>query len=118
MGKSDKLKIEHINAQSLLSYLVSETWLTKDVLDQHIALPNFNVYKRDKVELVVYIYVRNICTVSVIGVNIDQVEEIEDWWLTVQHRKLPSITCGCMCRHPHANLHTFDYILDVLIIHI
>ena len=124
------MKIEHINAQSLLCNLdeirllvnerqpdilcVSETWLTKDVLDQHIALPDFNVYRRDKSRGGgVCIYVRNICTVTVINVNIDRIEGIEDLWLTVQYRKLPSMTIGCMYRHPHANSLTFDYILDV-----
>ncbi len=93
---------------------VSESWLTEDVSDQHIALPDFNVYRRDKGRGGgVCIYVRNICTVSVIDVTIDRVEGIEDLWLTVQCRKLPSLIIGCMYRHPHANSFTFDYILDV-----
>ena len=124
------MKVEYINAQSLLCNLdeirllvnerqpdilcVSETWLTKDILDQHIAISDFNVYRCDKNRGGgVCIYVRNICTVTVIDVNIDRVEGIEDLWLTVQCRKLPSITFGCMYRHPHANSLTFDYILDV-----
>ena len=95
---------------------VSETWLTADVLGQHITIPDFNVYRRDTCRGGgVCIYVRNTCSVSVIEVTIDRVDGIEDLWLTVQCRKLPSVIIGCMYRHPHAASLSFDYILYVLI---
>lgn len=70
-------------------------------------MPDFNVYRRKKGRGgSVCIYVRNICIATVIDVNIDRVEGIEDLWLTVQHcRKLPSVICSRMYRHPHAFSH-------------
>ena len=93
--KKDRLQIGHINAQSPLCNLyeirlsvserkpdilcVSETWLTKDVLDQHIAVPEFNVYRCDKdTGGGVCLYVRNVFTVTVFNVNIDRIKGIED----------------------------------------
>lgn len=80
------MDIEHINAQSLLCYLneicllvierqpdifcVSETWLTNDVLDHHIAISDYNVYRRNKGrDGVVCMNVKNIFTVTVIDAN-------------------------------------------------
>ncbi len=60
-------------------FYVSETWLTKDVLNQRIALPDFNVYRCDKGRgRGVRIYVTNTCTVTVISANIDRMEGIEN----------------------------------------
>lgn len=93
---------------------ISETWLTKDVLDQHIAIPEFNVYRCDKSRGGgVCIYVGRVFAVTVINVNVDRIEGVEDLWLSVQCRKLPTIIIGCVYRHPHANSLTYDYILDI-----
>ena len=85
--------------------------MTKDVLDQDIAIHEINVYRCDKIRVGVCLYVRNILTITVINVNIDRIERTEDLWLSVQ--KLPSIIIGCIYRHPHANSLTYDYILDI-----
>ena len=93
---------------------VSETWLTHNVLDQHIAMPGFSVYRNDKGRGGgVCIYVRDFLTVTSTNVNIDQVEGVENLWLTVQCRKLPSVIIGCLYRHPHSNSHSYDYITNV-----
>ena len=124
------MKIDHINAQSLLANFdeicllvnernpdilcVTETWLTQYVLDQYIAIPNFSVYRHDKGSGGgVCIYVKDFFTVTPINVNIDPIEGVENLWLTVQCRKLPSIIRGCLYRHPHSNSHSYDYITNV-----
>ena len=95
MLKSNDLKIDHINAQSLLANMdeicllinerkpdilcVSETWLTSDILDQHIAIPNFNVYRYDKGRGGgVCIYVTDNLNVTPFNVNIERVDGVED----------------------------------------
>ena len=93
---------------------VTETWLTSEVLDQHIALPDFSVYRRDKGRGGgVCIYVSDSLSVTPVDVNMEPVEGVEDLWLTIQCRKLPSVIIGCMYRHPHANSHSFQYVTDV-----
>ena len=37
---------------------------------------------------------------------------IEDLWLTIQCRKLPSIIIACIYRHPKTTADSFEYLLD------
>ena len=68
-----------VSERKLNILCASETWLTKDVLDQHIAITEFNVYRCDKSRGGgVCFYVRNSFTVTVINVNIDRIEGIKD----------------------------------------
>ncbi len=95
-------------------FCVTETWLTHSVFDQHIALPDFTVYRHDKGRGGgVCIYVRDFLTVTPINVNIDPIEGVESLWLTVQCRKLPSTIIGCLYRHPQSKSHSYDYVTDV-----
>ena len=62
--KSDKIKIEYINAQSIQGHIdeikllindrnvdilcVSETWLLPTVENRFINIPNFNIFRQDE----------------------------------------------------------------------
>ncbi len=59
------------------------------------------------------IYVKNVFKVTPLEISIDKPVGVEDVWLTVQSRKLPSIVIGCLYRHPKAPVETYDYIHDV-----
>lgn len=104
-----------VNERNTDILCVTETWLTHNILDQYINIPNFYVFRHDKGRGGgVCIYARDFLTVSPIDVNIDPIEGVENLWLTVQCKKLPSIIIGCLYRHPHAKLQSYDYITDVL----
>lgn len=128
--KKDHVKIEHLNAQSLPCHLdeikflveerevdilcISETWLGSNMPDNFIAIPNFNLYRCD------YgrgggtcIYARRNLKVTVMNVGIDKVEGVEDVWINVQRRMLPSVVIGCIYRHPKATVRSFEYISEV-----
>ena len=94
---------------------ISETWLSTDMKDEHIAIPGYNVFRNEKGRGGgVCIYVKDTYKVTTINVNVEKPEGIEDVWITVQHRKLPAIIVGCLYRHPKALAHSFDYIHNVL----
>ena len=44
--------------------------------------------------------------------DVDKVDGIEAKWVSIQHRKLPSLIVGCFYRHPKSSVDTFIYILD------
>ena len=129
--KSDTLKIEYINAQSLLGHFeeieslilerkvdilcISETWLESNMIDTYVNIPHFNIYRSDKGRGGgVCMYVRNDLKVDKIENNVpkDLDTGIEDLWLTIQCRKLPSFIIGCIYRHPHAHANSFKYLLE------
>lgn len=72
MHKGDRLNIDHVNAQSLLAnkdeigillterktdiFCVTETWLTADVPNDYITIPNYVVYRCDKAEVEECVY--------------------------------------------------------------
>ena len=47
-------------------------------------------------------------------IHLPPCEGIEDVWVKVQLRKLPTIIIGAMYRHPHALINAYDYIRDIL----
>ena len=125
------LTIEHINTQSVQGHLeeiallinerkidilcVSETWLTPLVPDKYINIPNFNIFKHDqKPGGGVCIYVRSDLKVTNIKLKVENETLVEDLWLQVQFKKLPSIIIGTIYRHPKALSNSFDYILSLL----
>lgn len=58
---------------------MSETWLTCEVLNEHITLPNFNEYRLDKGRGGgVCMYVSDSLSVTRIDVNMESVEGVED----------------------------------------
>ena len=60
----------------------------------------------------VCLYVKDHLKVNVIDNHIEKQEGVEAKWLSVQHRKLPSVILGCIYRHPKAPAASFNYILD------
>ena len=93
---------------------VTETWIYSYMPDTFINIPNFNVYRCD------YgrgggscIFLHQDLKVTQLERNIDRVEGIEDVWITVQCRKLPSVIIGCIYRHPKATAISFDYLFDI-----
>jgi len=122
--------VEHINAQSLLSktndvelliqereidvLCISETWLTNDLEDKYVCFPNYNIYRQDKGRGGgVAIYVRDNLKVNPLNLTASKIDGVEDLWLSIQCRKLPSVIIGCIYRHPHASAESFKYLLDI-----
>lgn len=94
---------------------VSETWLTPNVLDKYVNVPDYAVYRCDKGRGGgVCIYVKKNLTVMPINTAIDKPDGVEDLWLIVQCRKLPAFIIGCFYRHPHSSVDTFNYIEEIL----
>lgn len=127
----DALKIEHVNAQSLLAnkdvidniikdrcidiLCVSETWLCPLTLNDYVCIPNYNLFRYDKGRGGgVCMYVSDTLTATQVNVAMDRVEGVEDIWVSVQSSKFPSIIVGCLYRHPKSNPDTFQYISDVM----
>ena len=93
---------------------MTETWLTPSDLDEYVTIPGYAVYRCDKGRGGgVCLYVRESLTVTLVNITIDKPEGVEDVWVSVQSRKLPSIIIGCLYRHPHSSLHTYNYITEV-----
>ena len=104
-----------INERDTDILCISETWLLPEVLDEHISIPDYVLYRRDVGRGGgVCVYVKNIFTVTRLEVNIERPTGVEDIWLGVQSNKLPTVVIGCLYRHPKSLSTTFDYIADVL----
>ena len=129
--KGNKLIIRHVNAGSLLSCLdeikilvksnkldilcVSETWLYSDIPSKFLSIDGFSIYRSDLGRGGgVCIYARNELTIAQIDLGLPVCAGVEDVWLRVQSRKLPSVIVGAMYRHPHALVETFNYISETL----
>lgn len=94
---------------------ISETWLLSNIPDSFVNIANFNIFRCDQGRGGgTCVYVRNDLKITPVNVNIPRIEGIENVWLNVQCRKLPSVIIGSIYRHPKAPHNTFDYILDVL----
>ena len=123
--------IKHINAGSLLSCLdeikilvksdkldilcVSETWLDSDTPTRFADIDGFSLYHSDWGRGGgVCIYVKNELTVVQINLDLPPCLGVEDIWLRVQARKLPSVIVGALYRHPHAHVESFQYISNAL----
>ena len=130
-SKKNNLIIEHINAQSLMSNFdeithmiaqrdidilcVSETWLLSHTPDIHVQIPNYIIYHKDSGRGGgVCIYIKQHLTSKLINTNIYGQVGVEDIWISVQCRKLPSIIVGCIYRHPKAHSDSFEYISERL----
>ena len=131
MSKRNSLKIDHINAQSLLGnkneidllirernpdvLCVSETLLSHDIKDEFTAIPDYDVFRCDKGRGGgVCIYVKDVFKVTPVNVDTERPDGVEDVWVAVQCRMLPTVVVGCLYRHPKSLARTFDYISDVL----
>ncbi len=60
------------------------------------------------------VYVKNCLTSNVITRSSDRPDGVEDVWLSIQVRKLPSIIVGSVYRHPKAPQETFNYVNKIL----
>lgn len=126
----DYITIEHVNAQSILGnkvelellvkernpdvLCVSETWLLPEILDTFVNLNGYSIYRCDSGRGGgVCLFVKNIFTVTPFLMNVARPAGVEDVWVTIQCRKLPSIVIGCLYRHPKALTTTYDYIREV-----
>lgn len=128
--KSDKIKIEYINAQSIQGHIdeikllindrnvdilcVSETWLLPTVENRFINIPNFNIFRQDEGRGGgVCVYVRDSLKTSQVHVSIPKVERVDHIWLDIQSSKFPSFIIGTVYRHPHALVNSFEYLSDI-----
>ena len=94
---------------------VSETWLSDDIKGEYIAIPDYTVFRSDKGRGGgVCIYVKDVLKVTPVNVETERPDGVEDVWVAVQCRMLPTIIVGCLYRHPKALACTFDYISDIL----
>ena len=114
MSHTDELELL-IKERNIDVLCISETWLDSGIRDSFIDIPDFNVYRNNHGRGGgVCIYVRNDVKVKCITPNTENVIGIEDIWITIQHKKLPSLIIGCIYRHPKALTCSFDYIKTVL----
>ena len=128
--KKDHLKVEHINAQSLIGNFnlieahilsedidimcISESWLLPLTANRFIDIPGYTVYRCDAgMGGGVCVYVKEDFKVNVLTTTLDRPDNIEDIWMTVQYRNFPSFIIGCVYRHPHALNSSFNYLSDV-----
>ena len=94
---------------------ISETWLSPDLPDHFIDIPNYNLYRCDYGKGGgVCIYVKIDLKIKVLNLEIEKLEGVEHIWLTIQHRMLPSVIIGCVYRHPKAAVNSFEYISNIL----
>ncbi len=92
---------------------ITETWLLPHTPDSFINIPNYNVFICDNGRGAgACAYVRDDFKSSPVKLDITRSAGIEDVWLNVQCRKLPSILVGCL--YPKALTISFDYIEEVL----
>ena len=105
-----KLLLEKDNFDILC---VSETWLYPFLSDECANIPSYKLYREDNGRGGgVCIYVKDYLKVNIIDNCSEKHEGIEAKWLSIQHRKLPSVLVGVIYRHPKANVSSFTYILD------
>ena len=105
----------YLNRRNVDILCLTETWLTSNIPDSFIDFPNYTVYRCDKGRGGgCCIYVKNTLTVNECNLDVVKIDGIEEVWLSIQSRKLPSVIVGCLYRHPHASNDTFDHILECL----
>ena len=124
------IRIEHINAQSLLGHFdeiellikernidilcISETWLHQEISSSFISIPNFHIYRCDAGRGGgVCIYVRDTLKSNKISSTAVNDTAVEDIWVTVQSNMHPSILVGTIYRHPHATAESFEYLENI-----
>ena len=102
-----------IESRTIDILYITETWLESTILDRFIAIPVYNVFRHDKGRGGgSCIYVRDDLEVKQIETNVNREVGlgIEDVWIIVQCRKLPSFIVGCVYRHSKAL--SFNYLLE------
>ena len=129
--KQQKLKIAHINTRSLLSCIdevkliilnskidilcISETWLEQNIPDRFVNIDGYTLFRKDGGRGGgTCMYVKNCLKGVEMKFNHPACQGIEDVWVKIQMKKLPSIIVGAMYRHPHATSDSFDYIHEII----
>ena len=81
--------------------------------DRFVNITNFKIFRNDHGRGGgVCIYVSSDLSATPINMNMEKFNGIEDLWLTIQCRKLPSIIIACIYRHPKTTADSFEYLLD------
>lgn len=94
---------------------ISETWLSPQTPDTLITIPNYKIHRHDNGRgSGVCIYAKDTLNPTLIDTTPGKHPGIEDVWIQIQCRKLPSLIIGCMYRHPKAPHTSFDHISDLL----
>ena len=103
-----------IKEQNIDILCVSETWLYSYIRDAFIHIEGYNIYRQDQGRGGgVCLFVKNYLKVTELKLGIENHEGVEDKWVSVQHKKFPSIIIGCVYRHPKAPVTSFNYISDI-----
>ena len=93
---------------------VSETWLLPTMQSRLINISGYSVYRCDGGRGGgVCIYVKTIFNVTVLSTNLEKSPLVEDIWLVIQSHKFPSFIIGCVDRHPHAPINSFNYLFEL-----
>ena len=128
-NQDELIKIEHVNAQSLLSNFneieillsnrdvdilcISESWLLPDMQNNLISIPGYSIYRCDSGRGGgVCMYVKEYLKVTVLTPSVEKPSHVEDLWMSIQYKKFPSFIVGCVYRHPHALNDSFNYLSD------
>ena len=108
-------EVKYLSSERKIDILcISETWLLEDIPDKFIQILNFNVFRHDKGRGGgTCIFVRDDLKVKQLCTGIENHPYIEDLWINVQYKKLPSFIIGCIYRHPHASVDSFNYLSDI-----
>lgn len=81
--------------------------------DSLLKIHDFNIFRKDQGKGGgVCIYARSDFNVKEITTNNSGDVGVEDLWIVVQHRKMPSFIVGAIYRHPHAPQDSFDYLQE------
>ena len=114
MANFDELKLM-VTQRDIDILCISETWLLPLTPDAHVQIPDYVIYRKDLGRGGgVCIYIKQHLTSKLINTNIPSQSGVEDIWISVQCRKLPSVIVGCIYRHPKAHSDSFEYINEKL----
>ena len=129
-NQKDLIKIDHLNAQSLIGNFdniefllndsdidilcISETWLLPEMQNSFIGIQGYSIFRCDGGRGGgVCIYVRDNMKVTVLTPSIEKPPYVEDLWMAIQYKHFPSFIVGCVYRHPHALNDSFNYLSDI-----
>ena len=102
-----------LDADDIDILCMSESWLYPSISDSFVNIPSYNIYRQDYGRGGgVCMFVKNHLKVTELKMETEKHEGVEDKWISVQHRKFPSIIIGCVYRHPKAPVTSFNYISD------
>ena len=110
------IEIEYmLRSRNIDILCISESWLLPELDSSLAEIHGYFLHRCDGGRGGgVCIYVRETLKVTVLTTQeIVRPLHIEDIWIVVQYKKFPSFIIGCVYRHPHATIDSFDYISDI-----